>query len=154
MRIKKSNWITGVAVFALSTSLAVAAPHGEGRGYGHHGKSEFSGRLAQKLNLTDAQKAQVKDLNKSFREQNKAFFQSFRQTMHDYRAAKQANDTARINALQAQFDSQRAQMQQLRAGLDQNIATVLTPEQNAQWQQLKADRAAKRQQWEQKKQNQ
>ena len=151
--MNKSKWITGVAVLALSASLAIAAPHGDGKGYGHgrHGKGEFSGKLAQKLNLTDAQKAQVKELNKSFREQNKAFFQSFHQTMEDYRAAKQANDTARINALQSRFDSQRAQMQQLRAGLDQSIATVLTPEQNAQWQQLKAERAAKHQQWEQKK---
>jgi protein CpxP len=148
----KSKWFTGVAVLALSTGLALAAPHGDGQG--RHGKGEFGQELAQKLNLTDAQKAQIKELNKSFREQNKAFFESARQTMQDYRAAKQANDTAKINALQPQFDAQRAQMQQLRAGLDAKISTVLTPEQNTQWQTLKAERAAKRSQWEQKKQNQ
>ena len=150
--MKKSKWITGVAVFALSTGLALAAPHGDG--YGHHGKGEFGQEMAQKLNLTDAQKAQVKDISKSFREQNKAAFESFRTTMQDYRAAKQANDTAKINALQPQFDAAKAQMKTLRDQLDAKISTVLTPEQNAQWQQLKAERAAKRGQWEQKKQNQ
>jgi len=150
--MKKSKWFTGVAVLALSSGLALAAPHGEG--HGGHDKAGFGREMAQKLNLTDAQKAQIKDISKSFREQNKAAFDSFRQTMQDYRAAKQANDTAKINALQSQFDSQRAQMKQLRDALDAKISTVLTPEQNTQWQQLKAERAAKHQQWEQKKQNQ
>jgi Spy/CpxP family protein refolding chaperone len=150
--MKKSKWLIGVAVLTLGASLAVAAPH-EGRGHGRHGKGAFSERFAQKLNLTDAQKQQVRDLHKSFREQNKAFFESSRQTMKDYRAAKQANDTARIDALKTQVESQRAQMQQLRAGLDTQIATILTPEQRTQWEQLKAERAAKHQQWE-KKQNQ
>jgi len=150
--MKKSKWFTGVAVLALSSGLALAAPHGEG--HGGHDKAGFGREMAQKLNLTDAQKAQIKDISKSFREQNKAAFDSFRQTMQDYRAAKQANDTAKINALQSQFDSQRAQMKQLRDALDAKISTVLTPEQNTQWQQLRAERAAKHQQWEQKKQNQ
>ena len=150
--MKKSKWFTGVAVLALSSGLALAAPHGEG--HGGHDKAGFGREMAQKLNLTDAQKAQIKDISKSFREQNKAAFDSFRQTMQDYRAAKQANDTAKLSALQSQFDSQRAQMKQLRDALDAKISTVLTPEQNTQWQQLRAERAAKHQQWEQKKQNQ
>ena len=151
--MNKSKWFTGVAVLALSTGLAMAAPHGDG--YGRHGKHGAFGReMAQKLNLTDAQKAQIKDISKSFREQNKATFESFRATMKDYRAAKEAGDTAKVNALQPQFDAAKAQMKSLRAELDAKIATVLTPEQNAQWQQLKAERAAKHQQWQQKKQNQ
>jgi Spy/CpxP family protein refolding chaperone len=151
MSMKK--WLTGVAVLTFGATLAVAAPHdGMGRS-GRHGKSELGRGFAQKLNLTDAQKQQIRDLQKSFREQNKAFFQSSRQTMQEYRAAKKANDTAKADSLKGQVESQRAQMRQLRAQLDQRIATVLTPEQNAQWQQLKAERAAKRDQWKQKKQN-
>ena len=151
--MNKSKWFTGVAVLALSTGLALAAPHGGGKGFRGHGKAGFGRQFAQKLNLTDAQKAQIKDLSKSFREENKASFQAFRQTMQEFRAAKQANDTAKLDALKPRMDAQRAQMQQLRSALDAKIATVLTPEQNAQWQQLKAERAAKHQQWEQKKQN-
>ena len=41
-------------------------------------------------------------------------------------------------------------MKAIRAGEETKIASVLTPEQNAQWQQLKAERAARRAQHEQK----
>jgi Spy/CpxP family protein refolding chaperone len=149
--MKKSMWLTGVAVLALSTTLAVAGSHG-GRG-GHRGKGEFSQKWAEKLNLTDAQKQQIRGLHQSFREENKAFFETLHQTKKDYRAAKGAGDTAKADSLKGQFDAQRAQMQQLHASLDQRIATVLTPEQRTQWEQLKAERAAKHEKWD-KKQNQ
>ena len=151
MKMSKSKWLAAVGVLTLTASLAIAAPH-EGKGEGH-GKGAFSERMAQKLNLTDAQKQQIKGLHESFRAQNKAFFETFRQTKKDYRAAKDANDTARINALQAQFDSQKAQMKQLRDGFDAQVANLLTPAQRTQWEQLKAERAAKEQEW-QKKQKQ
>lgn len=144
--MKTSKWLAAVGVLTLTATMAIAAPH-EGRGEGRHGKGMFSEKLAQKLNLTDAQKTQIRDLSKSFHEQNKAFFESFRSTMKDYRSAKKSNDTAKVNALQAQFDSQKAQMKQLHAGLDAQISNVLTPDQRAQWEQLKAERAAKRQGW-------
>ncbi|MGZ4778436.1 MAG: Spy/CpxP family protein refolding chaperone [Thermoanaerobaculia bacterium] len=147
--MKTSKWLAAVGVLTLTATMAIAAPH-EGMGGGHHGKGMFSEKFAQKLNLTDAQKTQVRDLTKSFREQNKAFFETFRSTMKDYRSAKKSNDTAKVNALQAQFDSQKAQMKQLRAGLDQQISNVLTPDQRAQWEQIKAERAAKHQEWKNK----
>jgi Spy/CpxP family protein refolding chaperone len=102
-------------------------------------------KFAQKLNLTDAQKQQVRDLNNSFRQDNKAFFQSFRQTMQDYRAAKQANDQAKLDALKPTIESQRAQMKQLHDAQEQKILTILTPDQRAQYQALKAERDARRQ---------
>ena len=36
-------------------------------------------------------------------------------------------------------------MKQLRDAQDSKISTILTPDQRAQWQQIKAERAAKRQ---------
>ena len=149
--MKTSNkWLAAVGVLTLTASLAVAAPH-EGNGEGRHGKGGISERMAQKLNLTDAQKQQIKTLHENFRAQNKAFFETFRQTMKDYRAAKEANDNARINALQAQFDSQKAQMKQLRDGFDQQVSTILTPDQRTTWAQLKAERAARHQEWQNNK---
>jgi protein CpxP len=102
-------------------------------------------KFAQKLNLTDAQKQQVRDLNKSFRQDNKAFFQSFQQTMQDYRAAKQANDQAKLDALEPTIESQRAQMKQLHDAQEQKILSILTPDQRTQYQALKAERDARRQ---------
>ena len=142
--MSKKKWLTAVAVLTLGASLAIAAPNeGWGKHAGRHG--EFSEQFAQKLNLTDAQKTQLRDLNKSFRQDNAAFLQSFHQSMEDYRAAMKSGDTAKANSLKPTVDSQRAQMKQLREAQDSKISTILTPDQRAQWQQLKAERAAKHQ---------
>ena len=73
----KNKVLSTVAVLALGATMAFAAPHdGKGGWEGHHGKGGFGREFAQKLNLTDAQKTQMKDLMKNFRETNKAFFDS------------------------------------------------------------------------------
>ena len=142
--MNSKKWITGIAVLAVSASLAIAAPQ-EGKAWGGHRHHGFmSEKLAAKLNLTDTQKQQVKDLNKQFRQDNKAFFQSFRQTMKDARAAKEANDTAKLDALKPTIDSQKAQMKQLREAQEAKVLSVLTPDQQAQYKALKAEWAAKR----------
>jgi len=144
--MNSKKWITGAAILAVSASLAIAAPN-EGKGWGGHGKGQamWGEKFAQKLNLTDAQKQQVRDLNTSFRQDNKAFFESFQQTMQDYRAAKQANDQAKLDALKPTIESQRAQMKQLHDAQEQKILSILTPDQRAQYQALKAERDARRQ---------
>jgi len=149
--MNSKKWITGIAVLAVSASLAIAAPQ-EGKGWGgHRGHGLMSEKLAAKLNLTDTQKQQIKDLNQQFRQDNKAFFQSFRQTMQDARAAKQANDTAKLDALKPTIDAQKAQMKQLRDAEDVKILALLTPDQQAQYKAFQAERAAK---WQQKRSQQ
>lgn len=140
--MNSKKWITGVAVLAVSASLAIAAPHEGGRGHGM-GRGMYGEKLAQKLNLTDAQKQQLRDLNQKFREDNKAFFQSFRQTMQEVRAAKEANDTAKLDSLKPTVESQKAQMTQLRDAQEQKFLSILTADQRAQYQALKAERAEK-----------
>jgi Spy/CpxP family protein refolding chaperone len=138
------KWLTAAAVLTLSSTLAFAAPH-QGHG-GKHGRGgrEFGERFAQKLNLTDAQKQQLQDVQKSFREENKAFFDSVRDTHRQIRAANEAGDTAKVEALKATAKSQREQMKQLRGAKMQRIEALLTTEQRAQWQAMKAERDAKR----------
>src|SRR5438552_15381390 len=113
MQMKK--WLIAAAVMVVSASLAFAIPQ-EGKGWGGHRghRGAMSEKLAQKLNLTDAQKQQVRDLDKAFRQDNKAFFESARQTRQEVRAAKEANDTAKLNSLKPTVDSQIAQVKQLR----------------------------------------
>lgn len=140
------KWITAAAVLAFSSTLAFAAPH-EGRG-GKHGRGgrggEMGERFAKKLNLTDAQKQQISEVKKSFHEENKAFFETAGDTRRQIREAKEAGDTARLESLKATAQSQRAQMKQLREAQKQRIEAVLTSEQRAQWQAMKAEREAKR----------
>ncbi len=142
----KKSVITGVAVLALSASLAIAAPQQEKAWGGHHhSRAEMSQRLAQKLNLSDAQKQQLADLHKSFREENASFLAQVRQTRQDFHAAKKAGDQAKIDALKPTLESQRAQMKSLRQAEEQKMMSILTPDQQAQFQALKAARAARHQ---------
>ena len=140
--------ISAVAVLALGATLAFAAPHDgkDGQWEGHHGKRHhgmFGEKMAAKLNLTDAQKQQIKDMNKSFREANKTFFQSAHETHAAFHAAKEANDTAKLDSLKATMASQRAQMKQLHETQMAQVRTVLTPAQAAQLDALKAERQAR-----------
>ena len=146
--------ISAVAVVALSGTMAFAAIDNDGGkawGHGGHHRGGMSAHLAQKLNLTDAQKDQWKALHRSFREDNKAFFQTMRQTRQEMRAAKEAGDTAKVDSLKATFQSQRAQMKQLHDAQNEKFLAILTPEQRTQYDALKAAREARRQQHQQQK---
>ncbi|HEV7238390.1 MAG TPA: Spy/CpxP family protein refolding chaperone [Thermoanaerobaculia bacterium] len=143
--MKTTKWITMAAVVTLTASLAFAAPHGGGHGgkRGRHGH-EFGERMAAKLNLTDAQKQQIRDMQQSFRDKNKAVFENAAALRDDFREAKKAGDTAKLESLKPAMEAQREQMKQLRDAQRQQILTVLTPEQRTQWEALKAEREQRR----------
>lgn len=139
------KWFTAAAVVALSSTLAFAAPHEGGkRGKGGRGGHELGERFAQKLNLSDAQKQQIKDAQASFRNENKAFFDQVRDTRRQIREAKEAGDAARAEQLKATAKSQHERVKVLRTEQRQRILALLTPEQRSQWEALKADRQGKR----------
>jgi periplasmic protein CpxP/Spy len=143
----KVKWIsTAAAVVALSSTLAFAAPHEGGKRGGRHGKhGQFAGeRLAAKLNLTDAQKAQLESQRQSFKQQNATFFEQSRETRKAYREAREANDTAKVQSLQPSVDAAKAQMKSLRDAQREQFLSILTADQRAQYDALKAERKDKR----------
>lgn len=145
----KNKLITAVAVLTLGASLAIAAPHEGGRGKwgGKHGaRGEFGQKLAQELNLTDAQKAQIKAIKQETRQQNQAFFESARQTMQQFRAAKKAGDTAKADSLKGAVEAARQQMKQIRSEEMQKVQSVLTAEQRTKLESLKSQRRSRRHQ--------
>lgn len=144
--MNKNKWMTMAAVLALSTSLAIAAPGGEGHGKrgGKRGHGEFGARFAENLNLTDAQKEQIKTIRTNNREQNKAFFEQSRATFEQFRAAKKAGDTAKMEQLRPALERLRAQMKQFRDAERQQILALLTPDQRAKFDALEAEREARR----------
>ena len=135
MKMKKT--LTAVAAMALTATLAFAAPP-EGR-HGGHGHRGFAGKFAEKLNLTDAQKQQIRDIRMASREKNKAFFENARQMRQDLRAAREANDTAKLESLKATMQSQHEQMKQIRDAEKQQILSVLTAEQRARFEAMQAE---------------
>jgi periplasmic protein CpxP/Spy len=147
--MRKTKWMTMAAVMTLSASLAFAAPHdgfGKGGKRGRHGGQMFGQRMAEKLNLTDAQKQQIRDLNKSFRQNNKQVFENAKALRKELRAAREANDTAKLESLKPQMETQRAQMKQLHDAQQARIVSLLTAEQRTQWEALKAERQQRREQ--------
>lgn len=143
--MKTTKWMTMAAVVTLSASLAFAAPHGGMKGgrHGRHGGA-FGQRMAEKLNLTDAQKQQMRDLQKSFRENNKQVFEDAHALRKEFRAAKEAGDTAKLESLKPRMEAQRAQMKQLHDAQQTRILALLTPDQRTQWEALKAEREQRR----------
>ncbi len=137
----KTKLISAVAVLAVGVSLAVAAPQAAREW--HRGAQRHE--LAQKLNLTDAQKQQLRDLHKQFRQENQAFFKSFRANIREFRAAKKAGDTAKVESLKPALKAQREQMKQLRAQFEPKMLSILTPAQQAQFKALRAEAAARHQ---------
>jgi Spy/CpxP family protein refolding chaperone len=104
-----------------------------------HGEQLFKG-----ITLTAEQKAKLRDLRKN--EQNNASREQFRKAMADARAARQHGDTA---AAKAQMEALRTQMQQRQEQRLATIRSILTPEQQrqfdanvAQWKERVAQRRA------------
>lgn len=135
----------------LATSgMVLAFPDGdEGhRGHkGHHGgghhKERMYEHLAEKLDLTEGQKAQLKADREAGKEARKAA----RKEMHEARqqlreAVESGADQATLDTLGAkigELEVQRAQrMQQRRAQFE----SILTDEQKAKMEEMKAERKA------------
>ncbi len=144
--MKNMKWFAAAAgAIALSATLAIAGTttgdggwKHEGRGGHHHGAG-----FSKKLNLTDAQKQQWKAVEQNFRLENAAFFEQSKQTRESLHAAKKAGDTAQLESLQATAKAQHAQMKQLRAAMEPKLMAILNADQQAQFQKLKAERAAR-----------
>ena len=100
----------------------------------------FTERYGAQLNLTDAQKKQIDELDQKFQKDNAAFIETYQKTMAEFREARQANDQAKLDALKPKMDEQRAEMTKLRTAHEDNIAKTFTAEQKAQWTKIKEER--------------
>jgi len=134
MRIRLSILAVATLVFATA---ALAQERGGQR------NQTFTERYGQQLNLTDAQKKQIDDLDKKFQEDNASFLESYQKTMTEFREARQANDTAKIDALKPKVDSMRTDMMKLRTAHEDKIAATFTDDQKAAWQKIKEEREAR-----------
>src|SRR5689334_6983331 len=108
---------------AQATQQPQRTEHG-GRGW----RSGPGKGLMRGINLTDAQKAKLKDLRKD--DKSNASNEQFRKAMADARAARQRGDTA---AARAQMQALRPQMEQARERQVAAMRSILTPDQQKQF---------------------
>ncbi len=127
-----------ILVLAASLAFAIATVGQEQRK-----PQTFTERYGQQLNLTDAQKKTIDELEKKFDQDNAAFLDSYHKSMNEYREARQANDTAKIDALRPKVDSLRAEMTKLRTPQEEKIAATFTDAQKETWKKIKEEREAR-----------
>lgn len=85
------------------------------------------------LQLSNAQRAQIAQLQDQFKSANKAAFEAARAASKAYRRAKRDGDTAKMAELEPQVDAKRAELRALRQQQETQIRAILTPEQQAVW---------------------
>jgi len=142
MKINTLSLIAGVFALTLTaTPLAAKAnttlhtPLQIAQTPSHHGRGEFFASLG----LSDSQKAQIKQIHSSTREQIQQIItpeqkQAFKTAMQNHQGFKAARQAMNLT------DEQKSQLKQVWQSSHDQIQAVLTPSQQTQLEQL-------RQQW-------
>jgi periplasmic protein CpxP/Spy len=147
--------VASISAIALAGSIAVAQTvtpntqqgsqqmerHG-GRGkHGGHGWGGMrEGGFFRQLNLTEDQKAKMKQIHESFAEKNKPLHEQLRAKRQELRQASEGGTFNEALATQklTEMASLEAKLMGERFKLRQETLSVLTPEQKAQLEQSKA----------------
>jgi len=162
--------LAGVSALAIAAPVVIAQTagngdqnaqqgthEGRGKGGGRHGRrggGEFGGHrgggmMFRGLELTDAQKASLKQIRQSFGERTKSLREQLHAKRQELRQAESggafneslaAQKLAEVAPIQAKLMAEEARMRQ------ESLA-VLTPEQKTQLEQRRAEFKAKREQW-------
>ena len=109
--------------------------HGEGTKRGFHGGDAFD-----RLNLTDDQKAKMKQIRESFAERNKPLLEQLRTKRQELRQASEGGTFNEALATQklTEMAGLQAKLMGERFHLHQEMESVLTAEQKTQLEQIKA----------------
>ena len=149
--------IASISAIALAGSIAVAQTvtpnqtpqqgsqterHGRQGRWGKHGGwgGMRQGGFFRQLNLTDDQKAKMKQIHESFAERNKPLREQLRAKRQELRQASEGGTFNEALATQklTEMASLEAKLMGEQFKLHQETLSVLTPEQKAQLEQSKA----------------
>ena len=154
----RKHTLLGLALasaLAIGTTVAMAAPGAGGPEssghdwHGHHGHSHMM--MLHKLDLSDAQKASIKQIVSTNREQNKGSRQALRQQRAAFESMtpnQVGYQAAAASLAQAEGQATQARVQQM-ANARAQIYALLTPQQQAQAATFKEQAQARRAQWKQ-----
>jgi protein CpxP len=139
--------LSAVVLVVGSIAVAQTVKTGRGDGQGRRGwhrqgmRGGFGGdRVFNRLNLTDDQKAKIKQTRQSFMESNKPLFDQVRSKRQELRQASEGGTFNEALATQklTEMAGLQAKLMGARIQLRQQMLSVLTPEQKTQLDQLKA----------------
>ncbi len=145
MKSKLSVVLGVVAALGLSTGIiasAIAPAYAEPGTMQQRGqrgqRGQWGERMAQELNLTPEQQAQIRQIREASKQQMQSVLTAEQRTQLE--TARQQGQRPRLNL----SEQQRQQMQQIRESTKQKIEAVLTPEQRARAEQLRQQRQQNR----------
>ena len=160
--------IATLSAIALAASIAVAQTvttnqdNGQGarrewrggRGKGHGMRGMRAGGFFKGLNLTEDQKAKMKQIRESFAATNKPLHEQLRAKRQELRQASEGGTFNEALATQklTEIAPLEAKVMAARASLHQEMLSVLTAEQKAQLEQSKAQIKERREQFKQRRQ--
>ena len=136
--------VLAIGSLAVAQTVKTGKGDGQGRRGAWHGQGRRGGfggdRLFARLNLTDDQKAKVKQIRQSFRESNKPLFDQLKSKRQELRQASEGGTFNEALATQklTEMAGLQAKAMGARVQLRQQELSVLTPEQKTQLDQLKA----------------
>jgi Spy/CpxP family protein refolding chaperone len=125
--------ISVLAVGSIAQAQAAAPNAAQARQQKGGRFEKGRGRLLRGIQLTDAEKARVKEIRGKYQTESKALRESLRPAMQEMRAARQKHDSV---AMKAAWDRTTADRQKLDALMQREraeIRTALTPEHQTQF---------------------
>jgi Spy/CpxP family protein refolding chaperone len=144
--MKRKMW-SSIAVIAVAAAIAIPVAAQQRQGRGGPGRGGFGGPLPflRGLNLTEAQRDQIRTLTEERRNQAGTPGQSAAELDHQLRLALLADtpDLQKVEELKTAIAAAMAEQLSARIELESRIAQVLTPELRAQARQA-LDRAGAR----------
>jgi periplasmic protein CpxP/Spy len=152
--------IGSLSALALTASIALAQTgttqnqpqsgerqrHERGRGGRGEGAGRMHGMMFRGLNMTDDQKAKMKEINQGFRANTKSLHEALRakrQELHQAGAGGTFNEALATQKLQESAGLQ-AKLMGEQFKMRQAMLTVLTPEQKTQLEQRRSEFEGKR----------
>jgi protein CpxP len=142
--------------FAQSTTMTQDSTQATGQRHGGHGKGwggrkggrggHMRGMMFGGLNLTDDQKAKMKEIGQSFRERTKSLHEQLRAQRQGLRQASEGGTFNEALATQKLQDSAALQAKLMgeQFKMRQEMLSVLTPEQKTQLEQKRAEFKARK----------
>jgi protein CpxP len=149
-RVRKIVVTAGIVALMAGGAVAIFAQGGAGRGagpFGPGGRGFAAGFALGQLDLSDAQKQQVRDIMQRHRQQSQPVMQRLQQAMQAQRAAINAvpvNEAA-VRQAAAALAAVQADMAVNQARMHADIFSILTVEQQEKAKQLEAQGQARAQ---------
>lgn len=146
--MRKTYLLSAALVTALGCAPLAFAQQAGHAWHGHHGMT-MGGHMYDQLNLSDAQRTQIKQLTQQDFAQAKPQMQALRQARQAFESATPGTagyQNAASNLAEAEADAARTRTTN-RANLRAQVYQVLTPAQRTQLASLRAEHKAQMQQW-------